>query len=311
MKAAFGTGGSRGSPAGPQTDVNFDVARRLDEAGKLLLEQGANPYRVRAYLRAAETLRRLGRSAADILAQEGTEGLERLPGIGPTLSRAIRDTLRLGRMPMLERLRGEMDPERLLASVPGIGKRLARRIHEDLGVESLEDLEAAAHDGRLASIAGLGQKRIGGVIDTLASRLRRVRPESAPASATEAPVEELLDVDREYREKAASGGLHRIAPRRFNPAREAWLPVLHTRRAARHYTALFSNTARAHALGKTRDWVVLYHDGGRGERQNTVITAERGPLRGRRIVRGREEECYRPSPARRPNGTGGSVPGRG
>jgi DNA polymerase (family X) len=271
--------------------VNLDVASRLDETGNLLLEQGANPFRVRAYHRAAETLRGLDRSVADILEAEGLEGLERLPGIGTTLARAIRDTLRLGRMPMLERLRGEMDPVSLLSSVPGIGDRLARRLHEDLGIDSLEDLEAAAHDGRLASIAGFGQKRIAGIIDTLASRLRRVR--LSPTAAEKASVEELLDVDREYRNGAAKGTLHRIAPRRFNPEGKAWLPVLHTQRGPRHYTALFSNTARAHAQGKTRDWVVLYYDGGGGERQNTVITAERGPLRGRRMVRGREDECDR------------------
>jgi hypothetical protein len=48
--------------------------------------------------------------------------------------------------------------------------------------------------------------------------------------------EELLDVDREYREKAAAGQLRSIAPRRFNPSGEAWLPVLHTQRRERHYT---------------------------------------------------------------------------
>jgi DNA polymerase (family 10) len=82
-----------------------------------------------------------------------------------------------------------------------------------------------------------------------------------------------------------------IAPRRFNPNREAWLPILHSNRGERHYTALFSNTARAHEMGKTRDWVILYYDGPDGERQCTVITSQRGPLIGERIVRGRESEC--------------------
>jgi hypothetical protein len=79
--------------------------------------------------------------------------------------------------------------------------------------------------------------------------------------------------------------------RRFNPAGESWLPVLHTRRGSRRYTALFSNTARAHRAGTTRDWVVLYSDNGAGENRHTVITAAFGPLRGRRVVAGREAEC--------------------
>ena len=102
----------------------------------------------------------------------------------------------------------------------------------------------------------------------------------------------LLDVDREYRAGAHTGALPTIAPRRFNPRNEAWLPVLHTRRGDWHFTALYSNTARAHELGRTRDWVVLYfHDEDHAERQRTVVTEQRGPLRGRRVVRGREKEC--------------------
>ncbi|MGI9174618.1 MAG: hypothetical protein ACR2GR_04810, partial [Rhodothermales bacterium] len=57
------------------------------------------------------------------------------------------------------------------------------------------------------------------------------------------------------------------------------------------FTALFSNSARAHELGKTDDWVVIYFDRGEGERQCTVVTETRGPLKGRRVVRGREREC--------------------
>jgi putative hydrolase len=65
---------------------------------------------------------------------------------------------------------------------------------------------------------------------------------------------------------------------------------LHTRRGPRRYTALFSNTARAHRAGKTHDWVVLYSDDGRREEQHTVITASRGPAQGERVVAGREHE---------------------
>ncbi len=104
-------------------------------------------------------------------------------------------------------------------------------------------------------------------------------------------VAELLDVDREYRERATAGTLRRIAPRRFNPSGEAWLPVLHTRRGDADYTALYSNTARAHELGTTKDWVVIYRDDGDGGGQWTVVTATSGALAGARVVRGREAEC--------------------
>ena len=107
--------------------------------------------------------------------------------------------------------------------------------------------------------------------------------EAAPAVAT------LLEVDREYRRKAAAGQLQKIAPRRFNPEHEAWLPVLHARREGWHFTALYSNTERAHDLHRTHDWVVIFYDDG----QCTVVTEYRGALKGMRVVRGREPECLK------------------
>lgn len=272
--------------------MNRQVADRFDEAASLLEQQQANPFRIQAYRNAAETIRTLPRGVAEILHEEGLEGLDRLPTIGPALARAIGLIVDTGRLPMLDRLRGEHDPIAALASVPGIGPKLAQRLHDELGIATLEALEAAAHDGRLAKTPGFGDKRVAGIRDALATRLRRRRT-LAPAheEGEEPSVAELLDVDREYRAASEAGILHLIAPRRFNPAKKAWLPVLHTQRAGRHYTALFSNTARAHQQGRTRDWVVLYFDGGDGERQHTVVTESTGPLAGRRVVRGREREC--------------------
>jgi hypothetical protein len=229
---------------------------------------------------------------AEIVHKEGIEGLQKLPGIGESLARSIHTLVTTGRLPMLERLRGEVDVVALLASVPGIGKVLARRLHHEVGIDTLEELEAAAYNGRLTKLAGIGPKRLAGIIDSVAARLGRVRGRTqALQGVEEPPIGELLDVDRAYRDKAAAGELPTIAPRRFNPTGEAWLPVWHTQRGERHYTALFSNTPRAHQLGMTHDWVVLYYDGKRGEGQCTVITSQRGRLKGKRIVRGREAAC--------------------
>jgi putative hydrolase len=102
----------------------------------------------------------------------------------------------------------------------------------------------------------------------------------------------LLDVDREYRKTAAPGDLVKIAPKRFNPKGEAWLPLLHTVREGWHFTALYSNTARAHQLGRETDWLIIYfHKDHHAEGQRTVVTQTRGEAAGRRIVRGREAEC--------------------
>jgi len=278
-------------PAAMAEIPNAEVAAQLEAVGQLLADQGANVYRSRAYLRAAQIVRSLERPVAELLREEGEAGLDNLPGIGPNLARAIRDVVLTGRLPMLERLRGEGHPVELLASIPGIGELTAERLHQDLGIDTLEELEVAAYDGRLEELRGLGGKRLAGIRESLAQRLGRRHP-SESTSVTEPPVAEILDVDREYREKAAAGMLYRITPRRQNPRHDPWLPVLHSHRGGRHYTALFSNTPRAHQLGMTRDWVIIYDDGvGHHGRQRTVITAQFGPLAGKRIVRGREGEC--------------------
>jgi putative hydrolase len=285
---------------------NEAIAERLEEVAQILEEQGANRFRVRAYRRGAFTLRTMGRPVQELLGEGDLAALEALPGIGESLARAIREVVRTGRLPMLERLRGESDPVALFLTVPGVGRRTAERLHQDLGLESLEELEAAAHDGRLETICGLGRKRLAGIRESLAQRLARVRPPRAGGPVDPPDVAELLEVDSEYRRKAQDGSLPTIAPRRFNPEGEAWLPVLHTRRGERHYTALFSNTPRAHRLGATRDWLVIHLEGGREEGQWTVITARRGGLAGRRIVRGREAECarhYGLAPLDRPGGS--------
>jgi hypothetical protein len=82
----------------------------------------------------------------------------------------------------------------------------------------------------------------------------------------------------------------RIAPRRNNPEGAAWLPILHTYENGWHFTTLFSNTDRAHELGRVRDWVVVYFERDGHEGQCTIVTEYRGPLVGKRVVRGREGE---------------------
>jgi hypothetical protein len=282
------------SPAVQLRLPNHTIVGDLREAADLLEQQGASPFRTGAYRRAADLIERLDEPLADLLGREGPAALRALPGVGPGISAAVEEIVRTGRWGRLERMRAGSDPEALLRSVPGVGPALARRIHETLGVGTLEELEVAAHDGRLERVEGVGRRRALGARAALAGLLGRERP-SGPAAADggdEPPVDLLLDVDRLYRERAAAGALRTIAPQRFNPSGEAWLPVMHARRGPWHLTALFSNTARAHELGTTRDWVVLYlHRGDGRERQCTVVTAAGGPLAGRRVVRGREAEC--------------------
>ena len=274
---------------------NDVIARHLDEVADRLTEQGANPFRVAAYRRAAATLRDLIRPLRDFLDDEGRAGLLRLPGIGPSTGRAIEQFLQKGSMSRLEQLRGTAAPPSIFTTVAEIGPKLAAEIHSQLRIESLAELEAAAWDGRLARVPGMGRKRIQAVREALAGRFRKSSDQAGPPATArpidQPPVAELLSIDEEYRRLAELDRLPRIAPRRMNPQHKAWLPILRAKRDGGNFTALYSNTARAHELGTTKDWVVIYRDEGPEHGQWTVITSRMGKLKGKRVVRGREQEC--------------------
>lgn len=257
----------------------------------MLEQQKANPFRVNAYRRAAQTLESLAQDVRAIVEARGRDGVAELPFIGEGIGQAIVEIAKTGRLSRLDRLRGAAEPEAQLRMVPGIGPTLAKRIHDTLDVETLEALEMAAWDGRLEKLDGISARRLAAIRAGTASLLGR--PRAQPATENGAPpIATLLDVDAEYRRAAEANELPLLAPRRFNPRRRAWLPVLHTDRGDWHFTALYSNTARAHQLGRTGDWVVVYfYDGDHREGRRTIVTETRGPLEGRRVVRGSEADC--------------------
>jgi putative hydrolase len=271
--------------------VNQTIAEKLREMADVLEQQKADAFRIAAYRRAADTVDALKSPITEIVHNAGMAGLVELAGIGRGIGAAIMEMVTTGRWAQLDRLRGSLEPEQLFRTVAGIGPRLAARLHDELQIDTLEALELAAHDGRLEAVHGIGRRRAVAIRAALAERLGHRRIRAGLPTATPS-VEVLLDIDREYREQAAAGQLRTIAPKRFNPRGEAWLPVLHTKRNDWQFTVLFSNTQRAHELGKTRDWVVIYfHADQEPEAQCTVVTGTRGTLQDRRVIMGREGEC--------------------
>jgi len=281
---------------------NDEIADALERISSLLEVQGADPYRVRAYAAAARTVRESDASLSKISDQEGVKGLEALPGVGKSIAAVMAELLSTGRSGLLERLEGQASPEELFETIPGIGEKTAHLIHETLGIETLEELEIAAHDGTLYNVPGLGKRKVQGIKDALtailsrssrrrARRLRWLEHEMKELDHGKPGVGLILEADREYREKAASGDLRKIAPKRFNPAGEKWLPIFHKEKDGWSFTLLYSNSPLAHKLGRMMDWVIVYYERDGEEDQCTVVTEWQGRLSGRRVIRGREKEC--------------------
>lgn len=282
-----------------QSPTNQEIAVVLDDIADLLEVQHANPHRIRAYRTAAKYIYDRQEPLAKIVAS--SKPLHDLPNIGESLAALIKEYVKTGKSELLQRLQGEVPPEDVFEQIPGIGAELAERIVKTLDIKTLEELEQAAHDGRLSRVPGFGQRRVKSIQISLAGVFsgfarRRVSYSKPTQTVPDSPlpsVDLLLEVDAEYREKAAADELKKIAPKRFNPNNEAWLPIYHTEKDDWAFTALFSNTARAHDLGKTHDWVVIFFEKNGFEGLSTVVTETSSLLIGRRVVRGREPECMR------------------
>ncbi|MBR8050106.1 helix-hairpin-helix domain-containing protein [Burkholderia vietnamiensis] len=277
-------------------EENRQIADHLREAAQLLADQGANPYRVAAYRASADTIESLDEALRARFDAGGVDALGALPAVGAGVAQAIAELLVSGRWRLLDRLRGDAERVSAFEAVPGIGHGLALRIHDQLQIDTLEELERAARSGQLEAIAGVGPRRAAGIraaLDDVLSRRRRWQGHARDAGVgTEPPVELLLYIDRLYRNKAAAGMLPTLVPRRLNADVSVSPPVMHMTKGGWHFTALAACPARAQEPSATADWVALYfYDATQREQLRTVVTGTLGALAGKRVVRGREMEC--------------------
>jgi DNA polymerase (family 10) len=147
---------------------NQDAARTLFGVASLLESQGANPYRVRAYRRAALSLMRLAIPAEQLTDRDGQLNL---PWLGPRLRRKLGELVTMGRMQFHVELIAELPPAlRELLSVPGVGPKTAERLIRELDIRSVAQLAEAASRGRLRALRGIGEikeRRLGEAAATL------------------------------------------------------------------------------------------------------------------------------------------------
>jgi len=136
--------------------TNSEIAAAFDELGDLYELEGASAYRIVAYRNAAKTVREASTQVAE-LARENRA--TKLPGIGATLQQKIVDLTTTGEIPALVKLRGRFPPGLVeMTKLPGLGPKRARRLYEELGIDSLESLKQAAAEGRIARLKGFGEK---------------------------------------------------------------------------------------------------------------------------------------------------------
>jgi len=134
---------------------NAEIAAMFDQAAELLEIQGENPFRVRAYRRAARVIDSLPQSVTSLLS--AGRDLSELPGIGKDLAHRIADIVDSGHFELLDSLKKKL-PGQLgeIAALPGLGPKRVKLLHDQLKVRTLADLRRAIAAGRLRAIRGFG-----------------------------------------------------------------------------------------------------------------------------------------------------------
>jgi len=136
--------------------ISIKIAKIFEDIADMLEIKGENPFRIRAYRKAARNIRTLP-SELEKFADEGK--LEQIPGIGEGIKEKIYEILDTGRLQFYEKLKNDIPPSLVkLLSIPGIGPKLAKRFYDELNIKDIEQLEKMAKEHRLAELEGIKEK---------------------------------------------------------------------------------------------------------------------------------------------------------
>ncbi|MBC8096357.1 MAG: histidinol-phosphatase, partial [Akkermansiaceae bacterium] len=132
------------------------VAEILAEIGTLLELKGENPFKTRAYSNGARTIETMGESLEKLVAENR---LGEIKGIGDALQQKITELVTTGRLAYYDDLKASVPAGLLeMMQVPGVGPKKVKMLYDELRIKSVDELEAACKDGRLAKLKGFGEK---------------------------------------------------------------------------------------------------------------------------------------------------------
>lgn len=189
--------------------TNQDIANIFYRIAEILEIQGENPFKIRAYIKAAQTVESYTRELSEI---KDTEELKELPGIGEKIALKIKEMIETGKLEMYEKLKkSEFAPLIALLDVPGMGPKHVRLVYDKLGVKTIEQLEKAARKGKLRNLPGLGEKTEQNILKGIEQERRHKErfPLGVILPKAESIVSELKKV-KEVKDVSLGGSLRRM-----------------------------------------------------------------------------------------------------
>jgi DNA polymerase (family 10) len=156
-----------------------EIAGLLNEFGRRAMLYGGNPYRAKAYLRSAERIAILTEPIGDLIADNR---LREIPGVGEAIAQLITQLYTTGSHPSLERMRAEIPASVLeILTVPGLRPEKILKLHKELGLSTVQELEAACKQDRLKSVKGFGPVLQRKILAGLEERKRNARASTSTA----------------------------------------------------------------------------------------------------------------------------------
>lgn len=185
-----------------------EVAAILEEIGVLLELKGENPFKTRAYHNAARTLEGLSVPLEKLVA-EGRLG--ELKGFGEALQAKVATLVTTGRLPYYEELKASVPPGLVeMLHLPGVGPKKVKKLHDELGLESVDQLEAACRAGTVAALEGFGERSQQKILEGIAFRRQFAsRHRLAEALAAADPILEALRDHPDVLRCSSAGSLRR------------------------------------------------------------------------------------------------------
>ena len=136
--------------------TNQEIAQILIHISEILDIQGENTFKIRAYIKASETIENL---TYQLSSSEDKERITELPGIGEGIAKKIKELLETGKLKYYEDLKkSEYAPLTEFLRIPGVGPKHAKLVHDTLGINTVAQLQKAAQQGKLKDLYGLGEK---------------------------------------------------------------------------------------------------------------------------------------------------------
>jgi DNA polymerase (family X) len=150
--------------------TNAQIAQAFQQIADILSLQDENPFRVRAYQRAAQTIQSMTTDVSDIYKQQDKKGLEAIPGIGKDLADKMEEMITTGKLSYLIDLQKEL-PKGLIAitGIQGMGPKKTKFVWKTFNVESVDELEKLALSGKLDTQKGWGKKSVRNVLEGIAA----------------------------------------------------------------------------------------------------------------------------------------------